>query len=624
MVHLSAFDKLEQGIDRDFLRRLAKLLPILIPSPFCKESFYLFLVAVLMVVRTLCDVWQIRNGTSIETAIISRDKKAFRKYMLRFVGAMLPIAFVNNLLKYGLNEIALSFRTRLTQHLYKEYLSGFTYYKLSNLDNRIGNPDQLLTQDVDKFATSLADLYSNVSKPILDIAIYAKKLAENVGIAHARVGAMLAYLAASGVVLTHMRRPLGQYTVKEQRYEGQFRHVTTRIISNSEEIAFYRGNTRESHWVAKSFGKLEHHIRKVMQFRFGVGMIDTIIAKYMATVVGYHIVSRPLLNMSNPKHVNSTQNELQEEYYRSGRMMLQMAQAVGRLVLAGRELTRLAGFTARIDELENVLKELQEDKYQRTLVRSSSRRNLDPPRLRDGELDQQDLQPGRGIKIEQDGIIRFENVPIVTPNSEVLVDSLSFEVKQGMNTLICGPNGCGKSSLFRILGDLWPVFGGKVMKPKPERIFYIPQKPYLCLGTLRDQVIYPHSRELMWSSGKKDDDLLDLLDRVSLGYLVHSRESGWESVEDWADVLSGGEKQRLAMARLFYHKPQFAILDECTSAVSVDVEGMMYSECQRQGITLLTVSHRKSLWKYHEWLLRFDGEGGAEFMSIQGCEQFGS
>jgi len=163
------------GIDREFAKRLVKLLPILIPSPFCKETFYLALVAALMIVRTLCDIWQIRNGTSIESAIITRNKKNFYKYLLRFMGAMVPIAFVNNLLKYGLNEIALCFRSRLTKHYYKEYLTGFTYYKMSNLDSRIGNPDQLLTQDIDKFATSLADLYSNVSKPILDISIYARK-----------------------------------------------------------------------------------------------------------------------------------------------------------------------------------------------------------------------------------------------------------------------------------------------------------------------------------------------------------------------------------------------------------------------------------------------------------------
>ena len=103
------------------------------------------------------------------------------------------------------------------------------------------------------------------------------------------------------------------------------------------------------------------------------------------------------------------------------------------------------------------------------------------------------------------------------------------------------------------------------------------------------------------------------------------REDGWESREDWADVLSGGEKQKLAMARLYYHKPQFAILDECTSAVSADIEGIMYNHCRQLEITLLTVSHRKSLWQYHEHVLRFDGEGGASFQRINSSvEEFGS
>jgi len=219
----------------------------------------------------------------------------------------------------------------------------------------------------------------------------------------------------------------------------------------------------------------------------------------------------------------------------------------------------------------------------------------------------------KGTVVTRDNVIEFDRVPIVTPNGDVLVKELSFKVESGMNCLVTGPNGCGKSSLFRILGDLWPLFGGRVTKPATNRLFYVPQKPYLALGTLRDQVIYPSSRKQSQAAGVSDNDLLNILKVVHLEYLVTREEQGWDTVADWADVLSGGEKQRIAMARLFFHRPQFAILDECTSAVSVDVEGMMYTYAKEVGITLFTVSHRQSLWKYHEWLLRFDGEGGYTF-----------
>ncbi|CAG2068700.1 unnamed protein product [Timema podura] len=147
----------------------------------------------------------------------------------------------------------------------------------------------------------------------------------------------------------------------------------------------------------------------------------------------------------------------------------------------------------------------------------------------------------------------------------------------------------------------------------------------MTLGTLRDQVIYPHTREEMMRRGRTDAELTQHLDRVKLSYLLSARESGWDAIEDWIDVLSGGEKQRIAMARLFYHKPQFAILDECTSAVSVDVEGSMYQYCRESGITLFTVSHRRSLWKHHEYYLRMDGRGTFEFKPIDtDTEEFGS
>ncbi|KAI3649262.1 hypothetical protein MP228_005883, partial [Amoeboaphelidium protococcarum] len=178
--------------------------------------------------------------------------------------------------------------------------------------------------------------------------------------------------------------------------------------------------------------------------------------------------------------------------------------------------------------------------------------------------------------------IEFDKVPIITPNGDVLIESLSINCKHGTSVLVTGPNGSGKSSLFRILGELWPLFGGKLTKPEASQFFYVPQKPYLCLGSLRDQLLYPHDKETALKNGATDDKLMELLKMVHLEYLV-DREGGWDAVQDWADVLSGGEKQRMAMGRLFYHKPLWAVLDECTSAVSIDVEGLMYTKAKELG-----------------------------------------
>lgn len=605
------------AVDARFVRRIRVLLKIIIPGPLSPEAGYLGLVAGMLVARTYSDIWHINNGTSIERAIISRDREGFVRYLTQFLMSMPPIAIVNNLLKYGLYELAIRFRARLTKHLMQQYMQGFTYYKVSNMDNRIQNVDQLLTTDIEKFSQSVADLYSNLSKPILDIGLYAYYLASQIG----GMGPvkMIGYLVGSGVFLTWMRRPVGRQTVTEQALEGEYRFVNSRLIQFAEEIAFYGGNAFEEATVRDTWRRLERQLRWSQQFRASIGIIDTVVAKYLAMAVGYWVVSTPFLNLEEPRFLEATREEMMEDYYRSGRMLLKMAEAIGRLVLAGRELTRLAGFTARVTELRKVLSEVSAGKYQELVLRDIvSGKVLGGPGFVEGDSAPGATPPlklNSGRILELDRTIKFEKVPVVTPTGDVLVRELSFEVKSGHNVLVAGPNGCGKSSLFRILGELWPMYGGTISKPAQSKLFYVPQKPYLALGTLRDQIIYPSTHAEVKRKGISDARIQDYLVQVQLGYLS-DRDGGFDAVQDWADVLSGGEKQRVAMARLFFHRPQFAILDECTSAVSVDVEGFMYANARDLGITLFTVSHRKSLWKFHEYVLAFDGRGGYKFDMI--------
>ncbi|XP_029610992.1 ATP-binding cassette sub-family D member 3a isoform X3 [Salmo trutta] len=453
------------AVDYVFFLRISKIIRIMVPRWFCKETGYLVLIAAMLVARTYCDVWMIQNGTMIESAIIGRSNTDFKNYLFNFCKVMPLIALVNNFLKLGLNELKLRFRVRLTKHLYDEYLKGYTYYKMGNLDNRIANADQLLTQDVERFCNSVVDLYSNLSKPLLDIGLYIFKLTSAIGAQGP--ASMMAYLLVSGLFLTRLRRPIGKMTVTEQRYEGEYRYVNSRLITNSEEIAFYNGNMREKQTIHSTFKKLVDHLHKFIFFRFSMGFVDSLIAKYIATVVGYLVVSRPFLNLADPRHMNSSQPELLEDYYQSGRMLLRMSQALGRIVLAGREMTRLSGFTMRITELMKVLKELNSGKYERTMVSHQDKESEAVERV--------PLVPGGGQIINVDHIIKFEHTPLATPNGDILIKDLTFEVRSGTNVLVCGPNGCGKSSLFRVLGELWPLFGGQLTKPERGKLFYVPQ-----------------------------------------------------------------------------------------------------------------------------------------------------
>jgi len=187
-----------------------------------------------------------------------------------------------------------------------------------------------------------------------------------------------------------------------------------------------------------------------------------------------------------------------------------------------------------LNEMDEVLGDLSNGKFSRTQVTNSKDADTKIEVLKLNDMTNKGV-----IKISEN--LRFEDVPILSPNGDILVEKMNFEIKPGMNLMITGPNGCGKSSLFRIMGQLWPVTGGTLHKPALDKIFYIPQRPYLPNGTLRDQLIYPHSPEEMKANGHSEQDLVEILTHVRLEYLV-DREGGFDKENDWNDVLSGGEK----------------------------------------------------------------------------------
>ena len=283
-------------------------------------------------------------------------------------------------------------------------------------------------------------------------------------------------------------------------------------------------------------------------------------------------------------------------------MLISSSDAFGRVMFSYKEITELAGYTSRVASLLNVMDDIQAGHFQKKLV-SAAESGFDATIL-----------DKRGEVIHSSDI-EFRDVPIVSPNGDILVRKLNFSIKSGQHLLIVGPNGCGKSSLFRILGGLWPVYGGLVRKPSYSDIFYIPQRPYLSRGTLREQIIYPDNLREMRNKRVTDDDLLQILKILEIDQIM-DRTGGWDAEEEWRDVLSGGLQQRVAMARLFYHAPKYAILDECTSSVTLEIEKVMYDKAKALNITLMTVSHRRSLWKYHEYILQFDGQGSHIFTKL--------
>ncbi|EAQ83778.1 hypothetical protein CHGG_10182 [Chaetomium globosum CBS 148.51] len=587
-------------LNREFFRSLMKLLRIVIPGWRTRETQYLISHSIFLILRTVISLKVAAMDGAIVKALIKGNGREFLKRIMWWMLIAVPATFTNSMLAYHQSELALRYRTRLTEYIHDKYLSKLTFYGISALDDRVKNADQLIAVDVTKFSNNLAELYSNLAKPILDMTIYTISLSRSVGGEGVVFMSLLVQLSAA--MMRALTPPFGKYVADEARLEGEFRFQHSRLINHSEEVALYAGHAAEKDTLDKGYFTLIKHINYLLRKRFYHGFMEDYVVKYIWGALGLILCGLPVF-VKLPGQVVSNMGDRTESFVTNRRMLLGASDAFGRLMFSYKEVMELAGYTSRVSSLLEVMDDVQAGNFSKKLVSSS-----------DTEANAAVLK-GRG-KIIPSKDIKFTDVPIISPNGDVLVPALSFSLQQGDHLLVVGPNGCGKSSLFRILGGLWPVYGGTVHKPPFHEIFYIPQRPYLSSGTLRQQFIYPDGLSTMVNKGVTDDDLHAILRILSLEHLLEVYPGGWDAEAEWKDVLSGGLQQRVAMARLFYHQPRYAILDECTSSVTLETEKVMYDTAKELGITLMTVSHRRSLWKYHTHILQFDGQGHYVFSRL--------
>lgn len=557
---LSPLQSNKQPRSASALTKFVTVLKAMLPG----SGYQLARLLVTIGVQTLCAEGMSRLAGMMIGKMLKKDKQGFYLAAVGSFCLAIVCAFVEEYVGHLQNGISLTWSCTLSKKLRGLFFKNNAFYSMKQIDKSVLDADQRITEELHELSTDCSALWSNCITPLINSVWFTYRLQSLLGVTAMRPFYM--YVAGATVLL---RMCLPDHTAlkgKEKELEAQFAHVHSRLSMHRESVAFFGGDEMEHKIADKSLDELTTQMRKTRaasaQYRF--------VAHCITPDGGYsHVVSvSDLVSMQMQLSIASGVSGVAAgslEYVSS--VSRGTFQAFSKLFTLYETFSSLQGSVSRIYDLLQVMSETPT-----------------PPNTAHG---------GDDIVLKQVSVM----TPGAIQDSTCLVQGLDLQISPGQSTIITGASGSGKSSLFRVLAGLWPLWPGTGSVQCPESVMLVPQRPYFVTGSLRDQVTYPSviKGELDHQTMNRLEEALELAGVSSLP----TNYGGWDKVQSWEEKLSGGEQQRLCLARVFFHRPTFVILDECTDAVNVEAEEKLYTALHSVNVTCITISKRLALPELH-------------------------
>ncbi|XP_048393137.1 ATP-binding cassette sub-family D member 4 isoform X2 [Stegostoma tigrinum] len=535
-------------LDLLFVRRFCHIQAILFPS-WSSQSVLMFTTLLLVALLEQLVVYQVGIIPSHFFKVLGeKDVVGFRQVTIVAICLIVANSLLKSFDQFISSLMYVQWRQSLTMDLHKAYFRKKVYYTLNVLHAELDNPDQRISQDVERFCQGMKKMASNLIISPFTLAYYTYQCFSSTG----WLGpiSIFIYFLIGSVINKILMEPIVSTLVQQEKLEGDFRFKHMQIRINAESAAFYRAGSVElmrTNWKLQDLLQTQRELMKrELWLYIGVNIFD-----YLGSIISYIIIAIPIFG---GQYNGLAPAVLVELISKNAFVSIYLIHCFSQLIDLSTTVSDLAGYTHRIGELLEMILKL-----------SKSCCTSRQPSCKELWGFEKDSLDSEGEDKEESGDIAFnlEQVSFTALSSkELLVKNLTLTVSAGHNLLVTGNTGSGKTTLLRVLNRLWETAHGSVRMLTsfgPRGVMFLPQKPYFTDGTLREQVIYP-LKEIYPITGLPDDErIIHFLTVTGLGSLL-KRTGGLDERVDWNwyDVLSPGEMQRLCFARLFYHQPKYA------------------------------------------------------------------